>query len=93
MTSSGKSFTIGNVSANRDVNIDSTVTNTSYTIQEVFKDLKDSVTDEESKQRIEQLQKAVENKDTGLFNTIIDSLSGNMPTIVKVCKSLIKLVI
>lgn len=85
------SFSIGSVTAQHDVNMDSTVTNNiTINYKEMAKEISAlGVTDEE-KQKMADLGQAVEKKDPGMISKVMSSISDNAPLLMGVCKVLAK---
>lgn len=78
-------FNIGSISAQRDVNIKSKVSN----INKILMDLEKECS-EEDKVKLQQLQKAISEKNESKLGSIIDSISDNIPLVVSLCKALCK---
>lgn len=78
-------FNIGSISAQRDVNIKSKVSN----INKILMDLEKECS-EEDKVKLQQLQKAINEKNESKLGNIIDSISDNIPLVISLCKTLCK---
>lgn len=78
-------FNIGSISAQRDVNIKSKVSN----INKILMDLEKECS-EEDKVKLQQLQKAISEKNGSKLSSIIDSISDNIPLVISLCKALCK---
>lgn len=78
-------FNIGSISAQRDVNIKSKVSN----INKILMDLEKECS-EEDKVKLQQLQKAINEKNGSKLSSIIDSISDNIPLVISLCKALCK---
>lgn len=90
-----KNFTFGNVTAGRDVNVDSTVDhsvtiNINYT--ELARDLQALASTPEEQQTMEDLSHAIEEHDESAISKILNTIADNAPLITKVCATLFKLI-
>lgn len=85
------SFTMGNVSAGRDVNLESNVNNDStITINygEISKKLEDLASSPEDKEQMKDLGTAIQEKDEGTISKIIETVKDNIPLITGIAKTL-----
>lgn len=78
-------FNIGSISAQRDVNIKSKVSNINKILMDFEKECS-----EEDKVKLQQLQKAINEKNESKLVSIIDSISDNIPLVISLCKTLCK---
>lgn len=90
-----KNFNFGNVSAGRDVNVDASVDNsTTVTINytELARELQQLASTPEEQVQINEFAQAVEKHDEPLASKILSGMMENAPLVIKICKTLFKLV-
>lgn len=92
------SFTLGNVQSGRDINMESTVSNSGSTeisvnYTEIAANLAGLATNDTERQQMQDLAKAMEEKDESTVSKIIDCIADNAGLLTKVCKIAFKVLL